>query len=126
MAFEFSPHAPTDIRRPKPWRVCDRCGFRWTADKVRFQYDWRGAALQNLFIMVCPTCTDVPQEQFRPIIIGPDPVPVEDPRPGFAATQMVGSYPTPGGGSPIPGFDVAIIIGPGDPLIIGPGDVILD
>lgn len=59
-----------------------------------WQWDWRGPSLANLRILVCTaTCDDIPQEQLRPIILGPDPIPVSDPRPGFAASQQ-GSTPT--------------------------------
>ena len=44
--------------------------------------------MQNLRILVCRRCEDVPQPQLRPIIVGPDPYPVRDPRPGFAAQQQ--------------------------------------
>ena len=56
--------------------------------ELRFQFDWRGNAMQNLRILVCRRCEDVPQPQLRPIIVGPDPYPVRDPRPGFAAYQQ--------------------------------------
>ena len=55
--------------------------------ELRFQFDWRGNAIQNLRILVCRRCEDVPQPQLRPIMVGPDPYPVRDPRPGFAAQQ---------------------------------------
>ena len=58
-----------------------------------FQFDYRGLALQNLRILVCQVCLDKPQPQLKPIIIGPDPIPVRDPRPGFAAWQMGSTAP---------------------------------
>ncbi len=88
MPIANSPHAPVSARRPEAWGICDRCGFRWLHRNLRWQYDWRGNQLQNLWLLVCHICEDVPNEQLRPIIIGPDPVPVKDPRPGWAATQM--------------------------------------
>ncbi len=41
-----------------------------------FQHDWRGTTLQNLYILVCEPCYDVPQEQLRAIVLPADPVPV--------------------------------------------------
>jgi hypothetical protein len=37
-----------------------------------------------------PPCYDKPQEQLRPIIVGPDPMPPKDPRPPLYAQQMRG------------------------------------
>lgn len=88
MPILHSVHAPVSLRHPTAWKICDRCGFRYSIPKTTWQYDWRGNQLQNLWLIVCPRCDDVPQPQLRPIIIGPDPVPVKDPRPGWSATQM--------------------------------------
>jgi hypothetical protein len=93
MSIAHSPHAPVSARRPEPWGICDRCGFRWLLRRLPWQYDWRGMQMQNLRIRVCPRCLDVPNDQLRPLVIGPDPVPVRDPRPGNYATQM-GFTPT--------------------------------
>ena len=94
MAFPQSAHAWADIRRPSPWGCCDRCGFRYMHSTLRWQFDWRGNAMQNLRILVDHRCEDEPQPQLRPIIVGPDPYPVRDPRPGFAAQQQ-GPVPAP-------------------------------
>jgi hypothetical protein len=88
MGFPQSSRAYADMRKPEPWGTCDRCGFRYMHKNLRWQFDWRGNQLQNLRILVDHRCEDVPQEQLRPIIIGPDPYPVQDPRPGWAASQM--------------------------------------
>lgn len=76
--------------RPEAWGICDRCGFRYFRKQLHWQFDWRGNQLQNLRLLVCRPCTDIPNENFRPIIIGPDPVPIKDPRPGWYAQQMQG------------------------------------
>lgn len=83
-----SQRAPVDIERPEAWAICDRCGFRYLHRDLVWQVDWRGNNLQNLMLLVCERCDDIPQDQLRPIIIGPDPVPVKDPRPGWYASQM--------------------------------------
>lgn len=86
-----SSRAFADIRHPVPFAYCDRCGFRYLHPMLSWQYEWRGAALSNIRLLVCRMCLDVPQENGRrPIIIGPDPIPVRDPRPGYAQTQMQG------------------------------------
>ena len=96
MPLAHSPHAPVSISHPVPWRCCDRCGARWSYPKTGWQFDWRGASLANLRLIVCPRCDDLPQPNGRkPVWLSPEPRPVRDPRPGFAATQMQGSVPTP-------------------------------
>ena len=47
---------------------------------LKWQFDWRGASLMNLRILVCNDCYDTPQEQLRAIIVPADPVPVMNPR----------------------------------------------
>jgi len=95
MPIRHSPRAPVDVWAPEPWGCCDRCGFRWLHRELAWQFDWRSTRLQNLRILVCPTCLDEPQPNGRrPVKVGPDPVPVRDPRPGFASIQM-GDMPSP-------------------------------
>lgn len=94
MSFPQSSRAYASWRYPQAWGICDRCGFRYLRNKLNWQYDWRGNRLQNLYLAVDHRCLDEPQPNGRrPIIIGPDPVPVANPRPGWYATQMEGSVP---------------------------------
>lgn len=93
MAFPQSTRAFTSVSKPEPWGICDRCGFRWLHRQLNWQFDWRGNQLANLRILVCRSCTDVPFELNRPILVGPDPIPVRNPRPGWYATQMQGGPP---------------------------------
>jgi len=55
-------------------------------DDLSYQYQWAGTGLVNLGLLVCPECLDVPQEQFRTIVLPPDPVPRINPRIDVAAT----------------------------------------
>jgi hypothetical protein len=75
-----SGRARTSIRRPQAFAVCDRCGIWYNRVNLSWQYDWRGNALQNLWILVCGDCLDIPQEQLRAIQLPADPVPVWQPR----------------------------------------------
>lgn len=68
-------------RRPQALGVCDRCGFIYQHNALRWQFEWQGLQLQNLNILVCRDCLDVPQPQLKTIIIPPDPLPVLNPRP---------------------------------------------
>lgn len=73
--------AHVSARNPRAQAVCDRCGMWYNRDDLVWQMDWRGTALQNLWLAVCKqTCLDVPQEQLRSIAIPADPVPISQPR----------------------------------------------
>jgi hypothetical protein len=75
-----SGRARTSATSPQAHAICDRCGFRYNRVDLQWQYDWRGASLQNLRILVCNTCYDAPQEQLRAIVVPADPVPIDQPR----------------------------------------------
>lgn len=68
--------ARTNPRNPQAHAICDRCGFRFNWVDLKWQMDWRGAALQNLRILVCSDCYDTPQDQLRAIILPADPTPI--------------------------------------------------
>ena len=68
--------ARTSSRNPQAHAICDRCGFRYNWVDLKWQYDWRGATLQNIRILVCNTCYDTPQEQLRAIVVPADPTPI--------------------------------------------------
>jgi hypothetical protein len=68
--------ARTDPSNPQAHAICDRCGFRYNWVDLKWQMDWRGAALQNLRILVCSDCYDTPQEQLRAIVLPADPDPI--------------------------------------------------
>lgn len=71
-----SGRARTSSSTPQAHAICDRCGFRYNHTDLQWQYDWRGAALQNIRILICNTCLDTPQEQLRAIVVPADPVPI--------------------------------------------------
>lgn len=73
---------------PEAAGQCYRCGFTYTRRDLTFQRDWRGPAIQNTFILVCPECYDTPQEQLRSIILPADPVPIKFPSvPNWVAAE---------------------------------------
>lgn len=106
--------ARINARAPAAAGQCDRCGRVFSHSELRFQFDWRGASLQNTRILVCRSCEDVPQEQLRSIVIAPDPVPIQNPRTvdwtaaetDYRTTQ--GNTVDPVTGLPIPGGDTRI------------------
>ena len=78
-----SGRARTSAKNPQAFAVCDRCGMWYNRVALSFQREWRGTALQSLWILVCDRCLDVPSQFLRSIYIPPDPVPIRDPRPEF-------------------------------------------
>jgi hypothetical protein len=90
MPIPHSPRAPVNSFHPEPPGYCDRCGFKYPLARLSEEWIWAGPSMVNTHLMVCRTCEDKPQEQFRTIVIGPDPVPPRNPRPGFGTTQMGG------------------------------------
>jgi hypothetical protein len=75
-----SGRARTSATNPQAHAICDRCGFRYNHVNLRWQYDWRGASLMNIKLLVCDTCYDEPQQQLRAIVIPADPIPIMNPR----------------------------------------------
>ncbi len=79
----ISGHAITNPSAPSAFGRCDSCGFIYNLRDLKFQHDWRGRSLQNLYTLRCEKCLDEPQEQLRVIVIPPDPMPVANARPDF-------------------------------------------
>jgi len=73
---------------PSAQAVCDRCGMRYQLDALSDQRVWAGMAMINTGFLVCRRCMDVPNEQFRTIILPQDPVPRSNPRPDVQATPI--------------------------------------
>ena len=111
MAYaSLSGRAKTSSNNPQAHAICDRCGFRYNHVDLSWQYDWRGATMQNVRILVCNDCMDTPQEQQRAIVVPADPVPIIQPRvQDFVQAetdyQTISSIPTidPTTGIPIQG-----------------------
>lgn len=103
--------AHADPRNPQAFGVCMRCGIWYQRNELRDQFDWRGAALQNLYILVCRYCLDRPQEQLRAIVVPADPTPIIRPSPEFFISDEQSARYTQGNttdfitGIPIPGGD---------------------
>lgn len=106
-----SGRARTSAKSPQAHAICDRCGFRYNHTNLRWQFDWRGASLQNLRLLVCRTCEDSAQTQLRAIVVPADPVPIQNPRvqdfanaeanyrvtSGLNSTNAATGIPVPGG-----------------------------
>lgn len=111
----ISGRARTSATSPEAHAQCDRCGFRYNHSDLRWQFDWAGASLINLGLMVCDNCYDEPQQQMRAIVVPPDPIPIDNPRPVYFVPAETDTRYTSGGnttdpvtGIPVPGGDVRI------------------
>jgi hypothetical protein len=68
--------APVDASHPSAWAICDRCGFLYAKSALQWQFYWAGLTLANTRFLVCQPCLDIPNPQFKTIILPPDPPPV--------------------------------------------------
>lgn len=96
MGFSRSGHARVSATDPRAFAICDRCGMCYNHYALSRQFQWGGASLFDEGYLVCRRCLDVPQDQFRSIILPPDPRPIINPRPDYYQTPPF--YP----GSPVP------------------------
>lgn len=77
----ISGRARTNPRAPSAFGVCDRCGIWYNLKDLVWQNEWRGNELVNIRLRVCTvTCLDVPFQLNRPLLLPPDPPPVDQPR----------------------------------------------
>lgn len=83
-----SGRATVSQTNPRALGVCDKCGFLYNHNQLRWQYQWAGILLQNQRRLVCEPCHDIPQEQLRTVILPPDPVPIFNPRPEAYDTEV--------------------------------------
>lgn len=103
--------ARTDASNPQAHAICDRCGFRYNHINLRWQYDWRGASLMNIRLLVCDTCYDAPQEQLRAIVVPADPVPINQPRLQDFVTAETNTRATSGQNTTDPVTNIPVING---------------
>jgi len=117
--------ARTNAANPQAHAICDRCGFRYNFVDLTWQFEWRGATLQNIKILVCNTCLDTPQENVRAIVIPADPTPIVNARvQDFVAAStddiaFAGSVIDPKTGIPMPSQSV-LADNAGNNLVVQP------
>lgn len=74
-------HVSIDQTNPEALGICDYTGFVFKRKDLVRQMEWRGNALIWTGFLVGRPYVDTPNEQLRPPILPPDPVPVRLPRP---------------------------------------------
>lgn len=73
-------HVRIDEDIPQALGICDYTGFVHNRTNLVRQMEWRGNALVWTGFYVGVDYADVPNEQLRPPILPPDPVPIREPR----------------------------------------------
>jgi hypothetical protein len=74
-------HARVNARSPEAAGICDRCSRLWSHRDLRWQWGWQGLRLQNLRILVCAECYDIPNRQQGAKPVSSDPLPIYNARP---------------------------------------------
>lgn len=69
-----------DPSDPSAVAFCDKTGMVFNREDLVKQFEWRGNALVWTGFYVGPQFADAPNEQLRPPILPPDPVPIQQPR----------------------------------------------
>lgn len=82
-----------DPKDPRAVGVCDGCGFWLNYKDLRKDMQYRGGSVPVWTgFLVCDKCLDVPNPapQFKRLVLPPDPVPVENPRPEVPTPTLSG------------------------------------
>lgn len=69
-----------DASDPAAVAFCDKTGMVFNREDLVKQFEWRGNAIVWTGFYVGPQFADTPNEQLRPPILPPDPVPIQQPR----------------------------------------------
>lgn len=77
-------HVNINEDNPQALGICDYSGFVFKRCEMVRQMEWRGNRLVWTGFIVGPPYADMPNEQLRPPILRPDPVPVINPRLQYA------------------------------------------
>ncbi len=75
--------ARVSSRNPAAFAQCDYCYDLYNLVDLKWQFEWYGTQLTNTGFKACYRCISRPQDQLRPIILPPDPIPVDQPRPPY-------------------------------------------
>lgn len=73
---------------PAGFAQCDYCYETYNLVDLRPQMEWYGTTLTDTGFKACHRCISRPQDQLRPIILPPDPIPLLQPRPPYYAAVI--------------------------------------
>src|SRR5580692_9718257 len=85
---DWAGSARVSLTNPSAQAECDRCGCWTHLDRLSKQFQWQGAALVYTGFLVCERCNDLPQEQYKVLILPVDPKPRVNPRPSHDTTAF--------------------------------------
>jgi hypothetical protein len=106
MSRPQSKYVKVDASSPQAAGQCDRCSQWWPVRELIWQDYWAGPKLYNSQLLVCSHCYDIPNEQYRTIILEPDPPPILNSRvPNFAyeeSTVLIAQFGASKGRQPYP------------------------
>lgn len=88
MRAAHSGRARISLRRPRAIGESDRSGFWINHADLVLQMQWSGNKLTSTGLLVAPDELDIPNPQFRSIILPPDPRPVRNSRPSPNVTGI--------------------------------------
>jgi len=80
MAIRKGRYYRTGTRNPEAKGICDRSSFAFNHSDLVKQMEWRGNSLEWTGLMVGRPFLDEPNEQLRNPEVGPDSIPVPDPK----------------------------------------------
>ena len=69
-------YVKTNAQDPSAYGICDVCGLRFNHRDLTWNHEWSGTHLYNTHSLRCWRCIDVPQEQWRVVILPSDPPPI--------------------------------------------------
>lgn len=81
MSYRYKGRARINPSSPRAVGMCDRCGFVWNLEDLKYQMRYAGTRLISTGLKVCPTCMLTPNPQTKTIVPPPDPVPLKETRP---------------------------------------------
>lgn len=93
MKFRYGKYVKISRNHPQAVGICDSSGFVFNHRDLVKQMAWKGNSLEWTGLLVGRPFLDEPNQQSRPPIMGPDPLPIRNPRPPQGQTVTWDSNP---------------------------------